>query len=41
MAQNKTGFGTVLFHLFLIFATGGLWLIFLVVRALLDARKNR
>ena len=25
----------VLFHTFLVFATGGLWLVFLIVRALL------
>lgn len=41
MSQRKTGPGAVLFHLFLIFVTGGLWLIWLVVRFLLDNRKDR
>lgn len=37
MARNKTySTGQMLFHLFMVLITGGLWLIYLFVRAVLS-----
>src|SRR5687767_14154307 len=41
MSYKKTSALTVFFHLFLSCATGGLWLIYLIVRFLLDNRRGR
>lgn len=40
MANNSSGCGGVLFHLLMVFLTGGIWLIVLIVMACVNSFKK-